>query len=298
MIKCSTKMSRLSLGKLKDFFTAKRHSIERHWSTHPADRGTSHINLLREFPLYRANMDGNYKTKAKVAGNGIRTLIPLLSQLSSTAGHPLPKPINIKAFAEDEASKTAAHKLEELFNLHGSDKSSLHDYHWLYGMILKESTEAAAILEIGLGSNNIEVPSNMGAEGKPGASLKAWKAFCPNAIIFGADVDTGILFQEERIQTFFVDQTDAKTLAELGSQISQPLDLIIDDGLHSVDANVQTLIFSLVHVKIKGWIVIEDIPEEAQTLWQLIGTLLPADQYNSHLITAKNAMIFAVQRLR
>jgi len=248
--------------------------------------------------MYRANMDGDYKTKAEVASNGIKALIPLLGQLAATSGHPLPEPINIEAFGKNNASQATVNKLEELFNLHGSDKSTLHDYHKFYGTVLKEPTTVTSILEIGLGSNNVEVPSNMGVNGKPGASLRAWKAFCPNASIFGADIDTRILFREERIQTFYVDQTDETTFARLGSQIPKQLDLIIDDGLHAVDANVQTLIFSLNHVKIHGWIVIEDIPEEAQPLWQVIGALLPPNRYRSHLIKARNALIFAVQKLQ
>ena len=57
------------------------------------------------------------------------------------------------------------------------------------------------IFEIGLGSINTKIVSNMGKFGKPGASLRAFRDFCPNAIIYGADIDQSILFKEERIKT-------------------------------------------------------------------------------------------------
>jgi hypothetical protein len=281
--------------RVKGYFIAKQYALEHRRNTHPADRGLSHLNILREFPLYRANMDGDYKTKARISANGIKNAIPLLRQLAATTGHPILKPANIETYAEDEASQTAANQLRDLFNSHGSDKSSLHNYHLLYGMILKNPSTTTAILEIGLGTNNVDVPSNMGVQGKPGASLRAWRSLCTNASIFGADIDTRVLFQEQRIQTFFLDQTSESSWDELGKQISRKFDLIIDDGLHAIDANIRTLMFGLKHVKPKGWIVIEDIPVEAQALWQVIGALLPAEQYASHLISARNAIVFAVQ---
>jgi hypothetical protein len=281
--------------RLKGYFIAKKYAFEYSRNTHPSDRGVSHINVLRKFPLYRANMDGDYKTKARVLENSITNTIPLLRRLSASIGHQIVTPVDITTFAEDEASQTAANQLKDLFKAHGSDKSSLHNYHFLYGTILKNPSKITAILEIGLGTNNVDVPSNMGEQGKPGASLRAWKSFCTNAGIFGADIDRRVLFQEQRIQTFFIDQTDESTWDDLGKQVPDRFDLIIDDGLHAIDANIQTLIFGLKHVKPKGWIVIEDIPEEAQALWQVIGALLPVEQYASHLISARNAVVFAVQ---
>ena len=67
------------------------------------------------------------------------------------------------------------------------------------------------IFEIGLGTNYKNIVSNMGINGKPGASLRAFRDYCPNASVFGADIDKRILFEEERIKTFYVDQTDPVT---------------------------------------------------------------------------------------
>lgn len=285
----------LDFGKrLKGFITAKRHHLERLRNTHPSDRGITSLNLIREFPLYRANMDGSYRLKAQIASQSINNTIPFLSQLCDGLGLPLMTVTSIEAFAKDEITRAASLSLRDCFNRHGSDKSSLHDYHWLYGSILQHPEAISSILEIGLGTNNPSVPSTMGVDGKPGASLRSWKDYCKNAAIYGADIDRNILFQEERIETYFVDQTDHASFASLATKIPERFDLIIDDGLHAVDANVQTLSFALQRLKPLGWVVIEDIAIASQPLWQLVAALLPST-FQSSFIIAKNGCLFAVQ---
>jgi len=119
----------------------------------------------------------------------------------------------------------------------------------------------------------------------------------PNATIFGADLDKRILFQEDRIQTYFVDQTDLTSLESLGKNIPDFIDLIIDDGLHSPNANLAVLAFSLEKLKNHGWLVIEDIPERAVPLWEVVAALLP-DTFASKLLRDEASLVFAVQRQR
>lgn len=117
------------------------------------------------------------------------------------------------------------------------------------------------IFELGLGTNNINLPSNMGANGRPGASLYGWAEFFPNAKVFGADIDRDILFRTERIETFYCDQTsvsDIKTLWEHPS-LSENFDIIVEDGLHKFDANVCFLENSLHKVRSGGYYIVEDI---------------------------------------
>ena len=100
----------------------------------------------------------------------------------------------------------------------------------------------------------------MGINGKPGASIRAFKQFLPNSLIFGADIDKNILFNESRIKTTYVNQLDYKTFENMDKTFGNiKYDLIIDDGLHAIGANLNTLIFALDKVKDDGWIVIEDI---------------------------------------
>ena len=48
---------------------------------------------------------------------------------------------------------------------YGSDKASGHDYHNIYGPILKKRDAITGILEIGMGTNNTDVVSNIGPWG-------------------------------------------------------------------------------------------------------------------------------------
>jgi hypothetical protein len=179
--------------------------------------------------------------------------------------------------------------------MYGSDKA-VHHYHNIYGPILKNRDEIRGVLEIGLGTNNTDIVSNMGAGGRPGASLRAFRDFLKSASIFGADIDTQILFEDERIKTFFVDQTKPATLTELGKSVPSELDLIIDDGLHSPNANIATLQFGLRKIKRGGWVVIEDIAREALRAWELVSALLP-NSYETHILRAEGAFVFTVKRV-
>jgi len=66
-------------------------------------------------------------------------------------------------------------KLKNLFNHYGSDKtrSSLV---YIYFEIFS-NFKINSLLEIGLGTNNIKVRSNMGLNGKPGASVRAFRDY-------------------------------------------------------------------------------------------------------------------------
>ena len=83
----------------------------------------------------------------------------------------------------------------------------------------------------------------------------------PNAAVCGADVDRRILFREDRIKTFYCDQSDRSSIRELWSQpdLQGGADIIIEDGLHTFEANVSFLEESLDHLCPGGIYVTEDI---------------------------------------
>ena len=58
----------------------------------------------------------------------------------------------------------------------------------------------------------MSIASNMGAEGRPGASLYSWAEFFPSASIYGADIDRDCLFHTDRIKTYYCDQTNADSI--------------------------------------------------------------------------------------
>ena len=64
---------------------------------------------------------------------------------------------------------------------YGSDKGSIninnshHNYTTFYYSIFKSLCDKTLrVFELGLGTNNIDIPSNMGTNGKHGASLYGW----------------------------------------------------------------------------------------------------------------------------
>lgn len=82
------------------------------------------------------------------------------------------------------------------------------------------------LFELGLSTNNIDIPSNMGVKGKPGAFLYGWREYFLNAKIYGADIDKR-----------------TTVIKEIHPQLH---DIIIDDGLHEFAA-IQS------YLTIEGW---------------------------------------------
>jgi hypothetical protein len=252
------------------------------------------LNVCRTFPLFTPHSAGSYKDLSRLTVQAVNETIPLLSAFAMSVGNRHCKGTSIKSFPVSDEDLEAASEIKTYFDRHGSDKGS-NGYHNVYGPILKKRDEVTGILEIGLGTNNIDVVSNMALWGTPGASLRAFREFLKSAMIFGADIDKRILFEEERIKTFFVDQTDAVTFDELGKSIPSDLDLVIDDGLHSPNANIETLKFGLTKIRIGAWVVVEDIAPEAIPVWEVVSALLPGN-YQPHILRGESAFVFAVKR--
>lgn len=146
---------------------------------------------------------------------------------------------------------------------YGSDKGlGWHNYTLIYDKLFNKFIDKnISIFEVGLGTNNTDVPSNMGPNGKPGASLYGWREYFKNANIYGADVDTRILFESDNIKTYFVDQLNKETIDNMWSKIPFEFDIIIDDGLHTFEANMNFLENSFHKLKEGGIYIIEDIFE-------------------------------------
>jgi hypothetical protein len=138
-------------------------------------------------------------------------------------------------------------ELCEIMGRNKSDKGSKdivnshHNYTTFYYSIFKKiCNNNLRLFELGLGTNNPNIPSNMGLSGRPGASLYGWSEFFPNAEIFGADIDTNILFNNDRINTFFCDQLDTEIIKTMWNEpkLHDNCDIIIEVGLHTFKANV------------------------------------------------------------
>ena len=151
------------------------------------------------------------------------------------------------------------HSLEMLCIKYGGDKLS-HNYteHYqrLFSPIRKRKLK---ILEIGVGGFD---DPNAGGE-----SLRMWRDFFPNSMIYGIDIFDKHGVDDRRIKTFKGDQSCPEFLGELIAQIGQP-DIIIDDGSHRnehVLASFHTLFPHLAH---DGYYVIEDL---YTSYWKCMG---------------------------
>lgn len=156
----------------------------------------------------------------------------------------------------------------EIMQKYGSDKGGKnirkthHNYTTFYYSIFKNFRDRHfRIFELGLGSNNVNIPSNMGKNGKPGASLYGWEEFFPNAKVYGADIDSNILFETDRIKTYYCDQTNPKVISDMWQikELSGLFDIIIEDGLHEYNANVCFFENSIHKLNANGYFIIEDI---------------------------------------
>ena len=197
--------------------------------------------------------------------------------------------------------KSNSDKIGSIFAKYGSDKSTSHDYHLPYSFIVLnlEETSNVRVLEVGIGTNQDGFISTMGVNGKPGASLRAWREIFPKGQIFGADLDESALFKEDKIETYRVDQLDTDSFNSLFAACgSKNFDLIIDDGLHSPLANLNTLEFGLSKVNVGGWVVVEDIlPRHIHTLLPIERVLFSNKNFVSYIVQCKKTYLYLVNRI-
>jgi SAM-dependent methyltransferase len=257
----------------------------------------TNYEIVEGLVAFSPNSAGTVQARGGLALQSAQQTFPLICKLLNMISKPLLEPVRLESLFPPSAGKNETDELAQLFRRHGSDKSSPHNYHLLYGPLLTQRrNELLRILEIGLGSNNTDVVSNMGRSGVPGASLRAFRDFLPNAHLYGADVDRRILFTEDRIKTYYVDQTRAASFNDLADAIgNEAFDLVIDDGLHSPNANIATLIFALRMLRPSGIFVVEDIAPKSIPIWQVVDALLP-DSYDAKLIQAEYTLLFLVKK--
>ena len=187
--------------------------------------------------------------------------------------------------------------LSKLCEYYGTDKGYIkfdkktpygwrpHSYSFFYNSLFSHCRDnIKLVFECGIGTNYPDAIGNMTSAGKPGASLKVWKDYFKNAEIFGADIDKRILFQEERINTYEVNQLDSSSIKKMWSNINiNDFDLIIDDGLHTFEAAMTLFLNSFDKLKKDGIYIIEDV--HFMYLNKLKENLI---KYNPEIIILKN----------
>lgn len=162
--------------------------------------------------------------------------------------------------------------LNECFARHHTDKSH-NGYTASYERILAPlRDEPIRLLEIGVGTIVADAPSSMRYvygdphPYRPGASLRAWRDYLPNATIVGGDIQPDCVFKDTRISVRLFDSTDRRACdAALGDDT---FDLIIDDGLHTLAANVCTLRNLWHRLLPGGWYCMEDVHPPLYDHWR------------------------------
>lgn len=164
--------------------------------------------------------------------------------------------------------------LSKLCDEYKSDKGSLfldtqkksfwpwppHTYTDFYSLLFDHCRHSIKnVFELGIGTNDESLASNMTKNGIPGSSLRVWQEYFFNAKIVGADIDEKILFKEARIKTYLVDQTSKVSIETMWKKIKNNFDIIIDDGLHEYNANITFFENSFHKLKSNGIYIIEDI---------------------------------------
>lgn len=258
------------------------------------------INKLKIFQACSANDDTNQHLWVE----GAALFIPQTNALVKFMGY-TQAIINIAEFIIPSYD-TGVETLGDILATHGSDKSNtlnpdfgnLHNYHIFYNYVFDKlgKNSELKVLEIGMGTNNPALVSTMGVDGKPGASLKAFRDYLPNSQIYGADIDNDILFTEDRIDTCWVDQMNLDSFKQIPQTFGNiEYDVIIDDALHSIAANYNTLLFALDNIAKNGWIIIEDIQivENYKSIDFILST---DDRFETMMIQAKSGYLYAVHR--
>ena len=179
----------------------------------------------------------------------------------------------LNTFLENKLYDVRTDYMCPLFEQKNSDKSTWHNYTTFYDYLFKSlDFKPTEVFELGIGTNNEDTPSHMGRSGTPGASLRGFREYFPNANIYGADVDKRVLFEEERIKTYYCDQTNPMVIEKMWNEIGvDQFDLILEDGLHETYAN--KIFFSNSYHKLKpgGIYIIEDIINtEAENIYNFL----------------------------
>ena len=250
--------------------------------------------FLKNFKMYAPSVAGDSRLKGKHTIETINLIFPLISKLLLKLNIK-PEIIYSKSFCERKGRIKQSKKIKKLFDFYGSDKAKKHDYHLIYSSIFSKNFKVKKILEIGLGTDNVNLLSNMGINGKPGASLRAFRDFFKNSKIYGADIDKNILFDDLKIKTSYVDQTSEISIRKLFKKFGSNFDLIIDDGMHSPSANLNLILSSIKYLKKGGCLIIEDINPNSISIWETISSIINI-KYKNFLIKCKETYIFLIYK--
>jgi hypothetical protein len=134
--------------------------------------------------------------------------------------------------------------LTRIFAEEGCDKFHRHRYDIAYSLILERLRfSARSVLEIGV---------------YKGQSLRSWKRYFSQAKIVGVDLRPRPVDLPEEIVYCVADQGDQSALESVAAEHGQ-FDVIIEDGSHRMDHQIQCAEWLWPHVRVGGVYVCEDL---------------------------------------
>jgi hypothetical protein len=181
-------------------------------------------------------------------------------------------------------------------NKHFSDKGNLNNFHnytnFYHALFNEIRHKKLNIFEVGIGSVDENVAFHMNFSHKnysPLASLKGWRDYFIKSQIFGADIDKKILKNSERIKTFYVDMLKKESIVEMWKTVNEKMDIIIDDGFHSFEANINFFENSIKNLNENGYFIIEDIHRKPSNIIKF-HKYFSHSKYNFQIIDLKHSI--------
>lgn len=132
---------------------------------------------------------------------------------------------------------------KEISDSFDCDKTTYHEYHKFYPMFLEKWRDSQInIFEIGI---------------EEGKSINIWKNYFLKSNIWGMDISRQ--YEGDRYKVFIGDQSKIEDLINVSSQIPK-CNLILDDGSHVADHQINTFEYLFEHLLDYGGVyIIEDI---------------------------------------
>ena len=126
------------------------------------------------------------------------------------------------------------------------------------------------LFELGIGTTDPSFGNNMGAGGTPMASHRGWKKYFERSTLYATDIDERVVKNEEDIYAYHCDQTNAASIQTMWAQpnIPEAFDVMIDDGLHVLEANTHFFENSIHKLRVGGIYVVEDILSVKLGYWE------------------------------
>jgi hypothetical protein len=114
-----------------------------------------------------------------------------------------------------------------------------------------------------------------------GGSLTMWEKYFPEARIFAIDIENKSSMERARVKTLVGDQSKREHLQKAIDVSGGDIDVLIDDGGHTMQQQQVSLGFLFKFVKPGGYYILEDIHTSIPALWPGYGA--EADGSNTTL---------------